>query len=342
VINKRILLSFLIVAVAHVSFGQYTEYKYKRKNHSTESGYVKTTRQARYFAGGLGLNLQSYVGDLTPKENYFINGLKTLRSGVTALASYNFNHFLFFSGELSHARIIGDDFNADPYAKSTRRYVRNLSFRNDLLGLTLRANANVMKDPFEYFKRKTFNLYFFSGISIFYSNPKAKVPEFGRDGQAFENAGDWVALRPLGTEGQNHPDYGNKYSAIQLGIPMGLGLRFRLGHRTDMLVEGSIHYLLSDYIDDIGSNYVDLGVFEDELAKSLSDRSMEPIAVVKGEIRDQVVIDESTTLYTYESIYDGNSYTVFRNFGHDQGLRGGDRNDLIATLSIKFSYIFTK
>ena len=113
-------------------------------------------------------------------------------------------------------------------------------------------------------------------------------------------------------------------------------------HRLDLLVEGSVHYILSDYIDDIGSNYVDLGIFEDELAKSLSDRSMEATAVMKGDVRDPAIIEESTRLYTYESIYDGNSYTVYENFGQEGGLRGGDRNDLIATLSIKISYIFTK
>lgn len=341
-INKALLFSLIIILGAKISNAQYTEFKYKRKNHSTEQGFLNVTQQSRFISGGIGLNFQGYVGDLTPNEKYLINGLKVLRPGVTVFSTYNFNPNLFFSGDLFYGRIVGDDFNADPYDDSPRKYTRNLSFRNDLIGLTLRANVNVMRDPFEYFKRKNFNLYFFSGISFFYSNPKAKVPEVDRNGQTLENAGKWVALRPLGTEGQNHPDYGKKYSIMQIGIPLGGGLRFRLGHRTDLLLEGSLHYILSDYIDDIGGSYVDLGIFEDELAKTLSDRSMEPVAVVKGDVRDQEIIEESTRLYTYESSYDGNSYTVFENFGHDDGLRGGERNDLIATLSIKFSYIFTK
>jgi hypothetical protein len=321
---------------------QYTQFKYKRKNHSTEAGYVTTTKEARYFSAGVGVNMQSYFGDLTPNEQYFKNGLKVLRPGVTIFSQYNYNHLLFFSGEFSYGRIVGDDFNSDPYKNSTRKYVRNLHFRNDLFGLTLKANANVLGDPFEYYKRRDFNIYLFTGLSVFYSNPKAKAPETGREGTVFEKAGDWVALRPFGTEGQNHPDYGGKYSAIQLGIPFGGGLRFRLGHRIDLLVEGSLHYILSDYIDDVGGGYVDLGIFDDELAKTLSDRSMETIAVVKDETRDFDVIEESTRIYTYESVYDGNSYTVFESFGHDQGIRGGSRNDLIATVSFKISYIFTK
>ncbi len=334
------LLCFL--CSVQLLMAQYTEFRYKRKNHATDEGYIIATKEARYLSGGIGLNLQGYLGDLTPIENYLGNGIKVIRPGIAVFASYNFNPIVFFSGDLTYGRIVGDDFNADPYDQSTRKYVRNLSFRNDLIGLTLRANANVLRDPFEYFKRKDFNIYFFSGITIFYSNPKAKVPATDRNGTPFENAGEWVALRPLATEGQGNPGFSKKYSPIQIGIPLGGGLRFRLKHRIDLLVEGSLHYLLSDYIDDIGSDYVDLGIFDDELAKALSDRSMEPTAVVKGDVRDQAIIEESTRLYTYESIYDGNTYTVFENFGNEGAKRGGDRNDLIATMSIKISYIFTK
>jgi hypothetical protein len=107
------------------------------------------------------------------------------------------------------------------------------------------------------------------------------------------------------------------------------------------MVEGSLHYILCDYIDDIGSNYVDLGVFDNELAKALSDRSQEKIAVLKGEMRDWQLILDYTRDYIYESAYDGRTYSVFEGFGSPQATRGGDRNDRIATLSIKISYIFT-
>lgn len=333
------LLAFLLcLQQAHA---QYTEYRYKRKNHSTDQGYLVASRQARYLSAGIGVSSYTYLGDLTPNEQYFINALKITRPGVSGFAMYNFNPILFFAGELTYGRITGDDFYGDPTKTSRRQYTRNLHFRNDLVGLNLRANINLLRDPFEFFKRRDFNIYLFSGISIFYSNPKAMVPETGRDGQVFENAGEWVALRPLGTEGQNHPDYGNKYSAVQLGIPFGGGLRYRLGYKTDIMIEGSLHYILSDYIDDIGTSYVDLGVFDNELAKALSDRSQEETAVLKGEMRDWQLILDSTQEYVYESVYDGRAYSVFKGFGHHDGLKGGSRNDLIGTLSIKISYIFT-
>lgn len=339
-IRKSLLLLALLSCIQQVN-AQYTEYRYTKRNHSTDEGYLIASRQSRYLSAGVGVNAHTYFGDLTPNGQYLRNALKVTRPGVSAFMMYNLKPIIFFTGELSYGRITGDDFNGEPAKTSIRKYTRNLHFRNDLAGLSLRANVNIFRDPFEFFKRRDFNLYFFSGISIFYSNPKAMVPETGPDGQIFENAGEWVALRPLGTEGQNHPDYGNKYSAVQLGIPFGGGLRFRLGYKTDIMIEGSLHYILSDYIDDIGTNYVDLGIFEDELAKALSDRSQEEIAVLKGEMRDWQLIEDSTTEYIYESVYDGRTYSVFEGFGHTDALRSGDRNDLIGTLSIKISYIFT-
>jgi hypothetical protein len=340
-VHRVFLLLLLLVLVVFPAFPQDETFLYKRENYSTSIGFERATRQTRYLSAAFGINIHAYAGDLTPNERYISNGLKAIRPGIGAAVSYNFSPRVFFSGEMSYGRIVGDDFNADPYGKSSRKYVRNLSFRNDLIGLTLRANANVLRDPFEFYKRKDFNAYFFTGIALFYSNPKARVPATDRAGEVFENSGEWVALRPLGTEGQNHPDYGKKYGALQVGLPLGSGLRFRLGYRTDLQVEGTIFYILSDYIDDIGNSFVDLGVFDNELARSLSDRSMEAVAVVSGEMRNKQAILDLTTEYTYESAYDGNTYTVFANMGEDGGLRGGRRNDFVGTLSIKICYIFT-
>jgi hypothetical protein len=182
-----------------------------------------------------------------------------------------------------------------------------------------------------------------AGLAIFHSDPKAKVPGTPDDGASLGQPKDWVSLRPLGTEGQNNPELGmKKYSAVQLGIPFGGGVRIRLGHRTDLCLEASLYYLLTDYIDDIGSSYVDLGALDGDLAKKLSDRSQESIAAVKDKMRDLEIIQSSTTPYTYVSAYDSETYTVYEGFGQEGGIRGSDRNDLFVLTSFKFSYIFTK
>ena len=343
-ISNFAIIGFIFLFGGNQAFSQYSNFKYKKKNHSSEAGYLNISRQIRYFYGGIGLTLNTYFGDLTPNQKYLANGLKVSRPGISAFVNYNFNSNVFFSGDFTYTRILGDDSNSDPNHSSisNRKYVRNLSFRNDLLGLIIRANANLLHDPFEYFKRRNYNFYIFLGLSMYYSNPKSRVPEVDYEGAVFDNAGEWIALRPLGTEGQNNGGAGKKYSSMQLGIPFGVGFRYRLSHRLDLLAEGTITYILSDYIDDVGSSYVDLGIFEDELAKSMSDRSREEKAALKNEIRDWEIVKNSTQAYVYESVYDGKSYTVFEGFGHDGAIKGGDKNDIITSLSLKISYIFTK
>ena len=235
---KQFFLTAVFIFGFVQAFGQYSDFKYKKKNHSSEAGFVVASRQAKYISGGLGLNLLNYFGDLTPNEKLIKNAIITTRPGISAFANYNFSSNIFFKGELLYGRITGDDFNADPYATSTRKYTRNLNFRNDLVGLTIAGNFNIFKDPFEYYKRRNFNIYLMAGISVFYSNPKAKKLGGTNEDKPYS----WVALRPLGTEGQNNPEVGlKKYSSIQLGIPFGAGVRIRLGYRTDLYLEANLH-----------------------------------------------------------------------------------------------------
>lgn len=335
-IKKFILVSICILGSIK-NFAQHSDFKYKKKNHSSESWYLRTTHEARYLSGGAGIHFLTYFGDLTPTEKNLKNAIKVTRPGVSVFADYHFSNMFGLKGELLYGRITGDDYNTSPYDEesSNRKYIRNLSFRNDVVGLSFHGYMNILNDPFEYFKRRDYNFYLLAGISLYYSNPKAKVPE------PFENAGDWVALRPLGTEGQNHPEIGKKYSAIQLGIPFGLGVRFRLGYKLDLNLEGSLTYILSDYIDDIGDSYVDLGAIDSDLGKALSDRSREEIAVIKEKTRDQEIIDNQTKNYEYVSKFDGETYSVYQGFGHEGAKRGGERPDLMTIGSIKISYIFT-
>jgi len=337
--TRTITLACCFILITGYSFGQYSSFKYKKKNHSSSDWYEQSTKGSRYLTIGGGPIFSAYFGDLTPKENFIINSFKVIRPGFSAFVNYNWKAPLSFSGDLFYARIIGDDFNISPAdGGSTRKYVRNLSFRNDLLGVTARGNFTLLNDKFEYFKRLNFNAYLNIGLSLYYSNPMAKVPYDTADSKT----GDWVALRPLGTEGQNNPDTGmKKYSSVQIGIPVGFGMRFRLGYRTDLYVDASLTYLLSDYVDDIGEEYVDLGALEGGLAKVMSDRSKEATASMKEEFRDQQIIADYTDPYRYVSAYDGKTYNVFEGFGHDGATRGGPTHDLIGVLSFRISYIIS-
>jgi len=337
--SHTIILACCFLLIVNCSFGQYSSFKYQRKNHSSEEWYQQSTKGSRYITIGGGPTLSAYFGDVTPKENFIMNTFKDIRPGFSAFFNYNWKAPISFSGDLSYSRIIGDDFNTSPEdGGSTRKYVRNLSFRNDLLGVTIRGNYSILNDKFEYFKRVNFNVYVNLGLSIYYSNPMAKIP----NDTTFSHPGDWVALRPLGTEGQNNPETGvKKYSSVQVGIPVGGGMRFRLGYRTDLYIDASLTYLLSDYIDDIGEKYVDLGALDGGLAKFMSDRSKQKTSSLKDEPRNWDLINDYTEPYSYVSAYDGETYNVFKGFGEDGATRGGPTHDLIGLLSFRISYIIS-
>lgn len=340
---KITVISIILFFFISPTQAQYSYYKFKKKNYASKQWYNISTHEAHYFSGSIGLCMMNYFGDLTPNENYIKNVFRTARPGISASLNYKFNQRIDLTSELLYGRLIGDDFNASATNNtSTRKYVRNLSFRNDLVGLSILGKIYLFRDPFEYYKRRAFNLYLHTGITALYSNPKAKVPINDLNGNPFENAGTWVALRPLGTEGQNNTAVGSKkYSPILWALPVGGGLSYRIGHRIDLSAQATIQYVFSDYIDDVGASYVDLGALDNELARALSDRSMEAVAVLKNQQRDQQLIEASTKPYAYESAYDGKTYHVYQGYGHQDAKRGGPKNDIFIVTSFKISYIFT-
>jgi len=181
-------------------------------------------------------------------------------------------------------------------------------------------------------------MYLNGGISIFYHNPKGKVPDFKISGERYPNSGEWIALRTLGTEGQFSEYYDNKpYSNIQLSIPFGGGFNFRLTDRLDFNFEINYRILLTDYIDDVSKKYVDLGALTSDLAKSMTDRSREEYAVITGDKRE--ISDVETSVYISE--YDGNRYIVYKGYGKGSS-RGGSSNDTYLVTGLKISYVLNK
>ncbi len=246
-----------------------------------------------------------------------------------------------------YGRIMGDDFNVsylnDP--NSASRYIRNLSFRNDLVELSLTTQLDLLKDLRPYYDRRRFNIYVFGGLGILYQNPMGKIPEFKRDNSRFPNAGKWVALRPLGTEGQFSPYYDKKpYSNFQLVLPIGGGLQVKVSQHFNVNIEVGYRITFTDYLDDVGGKYVDLGALNSDLARSMSDRSMEEMAVISGEKRNFEAINAMTTEIMYPSQYQDAFYYVYKGYGQDNNSskRGGPSKDYYLTTSFKISYILGK
>lgn len=323
----------------------------KRKNKKIgkyKGGSIHFDKNKRYLSGGVSIDAINYFGDLAPKSQIASTNISFTRPAFTIFGSYRYAPNLTFRGSFSWGRIIGDDFeSADPYGEDSRfRYVRNSSFRNDIKELAFIAVWDIFGNHGTFLNRVSFTPYVFAGGAVFHHNPKGKAPELDKFGQPLAEAGQWVALRDLGTEGQLSEHYDVKqYSAIQASIPFGIGLRAKLNKRLDFEFEVGYRFLFTDYIDDVSGDYVDLGALDSELARAMSDRSRETNGAISGSPRDFEAIEATAGLQTYTSRFDGRDYTVYGGYGSDQhpdNNRGlANDKDIYIVTSFKISYIIS-
>jgi len=189
-----------------------------------------------------------------------------------------------------------------------------------------------------YISRVKWTPYAFAGVAFFLHNPQAQVPATDLNGNPLPEAGKWVNLQSLGTEGQkgtlletdaNHGIKG--YKKFQVAIPFGFGARFRLTEVLDLSAEFGFRYLFTDYIDDVSKNYVDLGVFgNNELAKAMSYRT--------NEVVNPNMLVPTTTR-------NGQVYNLLPGYGQEypDNVRGNKSDkDTYMVTSIKVSYILGK
>ena len=345
--SRVFVLVFVFVAMSvfvnaqSSKLGKNQKYSSKMDNFRMKK---KDFRKNRYLSIGGSLHFLSYFGDLTPASNLLSTDINQIKMGISALVLYRYGPRMSIKGELMYGRLAGDDFtSADPADPADiGRYIRNLSFRNDIIDLSIMPQVYVFRNFLDYRERKVFNIYFNGGISVFYHNPKAKVPEYKLTGERFADFGEWVALRKLGTEGQTSGQYGSPYSQFQFSIPVGGGFNFKLNERFDFNLEINYRFLLTDYIDDVSGTYVDLGALDSDLAKALSDRSQEEYALSANKVRDMEFVFSNTTPNTYISKFDGNRYNVLSGYGSEGGGRGGAGNDTYLAISFKIIYVLKK
>lgn len=343
---RKISCILLLISLMFLFHEGYSQRRRNNLRISSYRGSIKTFANKRYVGIGGGINISNYFGDLSPKSGLVSTDLSLTRPGASFFIEYKYAPRFAWIAALAYTTLNGDDFeSADPSDELAKyRYVRNLQFRNRILELSLVGRIDLYTNRGTYLSRPNINPYIFAGIGVFYHSPLAKAPETDQLGNPIPEAGEWVALQPLGTEGQYSEDHDVKpYSRIQISLPVGLGITFRLNDNLDLGFDIGYRILFFDHIDDTSGKYVDLGAFDDPLARALSDRSQEEVAVVSGEPRDfENVIIPNTSPYTYTSAYDGNTYDVFRGYGseHPSNIRGNAAdNDIFIVTSIKLTYI---
>ncbi len=293
-----------------------------------------------YYFIGANINTGNYSGDLAPVNKNASTDISFTRPGFGFHGGYKFHHSLAIRGGLNWYRIFGDDFSSDPTDEtSSARYTRNLSFRNDIKELQVGLEISLLPNHGGIDERLGINAFIFVGGVVYLHEPMGLVPDadYQKDktgAVAAPQAGEWVKLRPLGTEGQNLGIV-QPYSNFGFSIPISVGATLRVpGSDFNVGIEFGVRYLFTDYIDDVSTNYVGLNRFDDDVARILSDKSAVPISST-GKVRDLANINIARGNGTHDFFYATNIGA-----GSDGVTRGNpDSNDLIFVTQLKVTYL---
>ncbi len=331
-----ILLLFMGMVIDASAQDPRRKKQYRNQNNriSQFSGNKLAFANARqYITLGASVNALNYFGDIAPKSNIGSTDISFTRPGIGISSSVRLGSSLSVRAEFLYGRLSSSDYEvSDPNdSDAIFRYARNLQFRNDIKDFSLVGVYDFFQNPYSVIMRLNFTPYIFAGVSVFHHNPKGLVPsEANLTGTPFtpDQAGDWVSLRELQTEGQ---DYGN----FQLSIPFGAGVRFRVSQMLDLEAELNYRYLFFDYIDDVSTNYVDKGLLGSDLARIMSDRSLETTDVLSGADRFSALVN-SESINTNPASYtgaDGVDYAHIPGYGQPGTQRGSssDRDIFIVT-----------
>jgi hypothetical protein len=309
-----------------------------RRNNKRIGSY-SGSRQAfdkRYNFIGLSVNAMNYYGDLSPLPDRISTDVSYTKTGFGFSAGRKFGPRYSLHGQFLYGTLSGGDKNsADPSnSESHTRYLRNLSFRNHIKELSIVAFFDLFRNLNEYSNRPPWTPYAFFGLALLLHDPKAETPTFDLEGNTLPNAGEWISLRSLGTEGQHSTldptdaNYGIKpYSLVVVAIPFGIGSRIRINELLDLWVEVGFRYTFTDYLDDVSRNYVDLGVLKSPLAKAMSYRTAE------------LGLPTDPTTYLGR---DQNFYTVQNGYGqeHPDNIRGNtNANDVYVVTGLRLTRI---
>jgi len=218
---------------------------------------IETKGQSREL--GIMAGVMGYRGDLdaTMYDTRYLHPAL----GVVYRRSYS-NHWVFKAAG-SYGRIEGNDANAEDFWSRNR----NLSFRSAIVELSGQIEFNFF--PYQTASPYTrFSPYLLCGLTGFYFNPKAEINN------------EWVALQPLGTEGQGTEFYSDRkpYRRTSMAFTFGGGFKFKIMRRFGVAIETGVRRTYTDYLDDVSGTYADPLVVRREYGKTaglLSDRSIE-------------------------------------------------------------------
>lgn len=222
----------------------------------------------------LGVGVINFLGDLGGRDaigSDFIwdTELSMFRPAVHLEYRYRVARPFVIKGGFHYGIIAGNDaLTNEPFRRN-----RNIHFKSNVFELSVKGEFNFYEiKPGARYKLlgvktrpKGGVFYGFVGVGVSYFNPKANYN------------GEWVKLKPLGTEGQNFEDGPQPYSNFTPVFPMGLGYRSYLSNQLSLGIELSHRITLTDYMDDTSTKYYSKGKIEAQdgpVAAYFSDPSL--------------------------------------------------------------------
>ncbi|MBK5280249.1 MAG: hypothetical protein JJE09_15430 [Bacteroidia bacterium] len=277
----------LVVFISTDSIAQFNRKSIKKNNKrlsnfkGRKQGFSK---DKKYNSLGISVSALNYYGDIAPRPQRISTDISFTRPAIGLNFIHRFGPFYSLQTQLMYGVLKGSDSQtADPTGETSQyRYKRNASFRNQIVELSVVGVFDLFKNEATYISRVKWTPYVYVGLAGFTNNPKAQAPATDLTGAPLAEAGKWVKLRPLGTEGQHSTldqtdvNFGIKpYKGFQIAIPFGLGGRFRINEVMDLWADIGFRYTFTDYIDDVSQNYVGLEKLNGQLAKAMSYRTNE-------------------------------------------------------------------
>ncbi len=339
-----IVCLFLILGASEESHAQFNRKTIKKNNkriasyRGRKAGFGKNKI---YNAVGFSVSALNYYGDIAPRPQRVSTDISFTRPALGLSFTHRFGPRYSLQAQFQYGTLKGSDTESADLADQDNgkfRYQRNLSFRNRIKELSVVAYFDLFENDATYISRVKWTPYAYVGVAGFLHNPQAQAPASGLNGEPLGvAAGEWIDLRPLGTEGQyaslDPTDVNNgikAYSKLQAAIPFGIGARFRLNEVMDLWADIGFRYTFTDYLDDVSQNYVDLGVFgTDNLARAMSYRS------------NELPAGELPPLQSYVA-RNGQSYSTIPGYGleYPDNVRGSKSDrDIYMVTTIRLTYI---
>ena len=239
-------------------------------------GHSQTWRYVRHEVS-FGVGVSNFLGDLGGAKGigtHYFKDIKAQSSRPALQAGYKYMLSPSFSvkGTILWGYVHGDD----AVTKNDIRNNRNLSFRSMI------GELNAVCEFYPWGERVTPRYkihgiagnqaitlmpYLFAGVGMTLFNPKAQYN------------GEWVALQPLGTEGQGFAGRPDPYKRITMNFPIGIGCKYLIDKKWSLSFDVAVRYTLTDYMDDVSTTYYhpdQIAAANGQVAADLSDRSDNP------------------------------------------------------------------